>query len=109
MTITATTLTRAEPRVLARWAAARSPRPRSADAFVLTRPPEPADHELRIGGHIDGPWSTRFDEMTLFREDGGATTLHGSVADQAPLLGLLATVPDLGNASISLEVTDAPH
>ena len=56
MTITATTLMRAEPRVLARWAAARSPRPRSADAFVLTRPRESADYELRIGGHIDGPW-----------------------------------------------------
>jgi hypothetical protein len=84
MTITATTRIRAEPRVLAPWAAARSPRPRSADAFVLTRPQEPADYELPIEGHIDGPWSTWFDEMAMLREDGGATTLHGPVADQPP-------------------------
>jgi biopolymer transport protein ExbB/TolQ len=47
--------------------------------------------------------------MALFREDGGATTLHRPVADQAPFLGLLATVPGLGTASISLEVIDGPH
>lgn len=45
-------------------------------------PQGPANNELRVEGHLDAHWSTRFDRMALVREDDGTTTLRGLVADQ---------------------------
>jgi hypothetical protein len=73
------------------------------------RPRAAAWYELRVEGHLDEHWSTWFDEMSLFRQDDGTTTLRGLVTDQAALHGLLAKVRDLGIPLISVEAIDTPH
>ena len=53
-------------------------------------------YEIRLGGRLDDRWAAWFDGMTLTREGDGTTRLHGPVADQAALHGLLGRVRDLG-------------
>jgi hypothetical protein len=70
---------------------------------------QPAAHyELRIEGHLDEHWSAWFGGMAIVRENDGTTTLHGVVADQAELHGLLVKVRDLGLRLISVMSADAP-
>src|SRR4051812_30953078 len=81
----------------------------------------PADHdqphttaawyELRVQGHLDQRWATRFDPMTLTTEDGGTTCITGPVTDQAALQGLLRQISDLGLSLVSVarvEPTNQP-
>ncbi len=60
----------------------------------------PAAYLIRVGGRVDERWAEWLDGMTLAAgEDGGGietTTLVGTVADQAALLGLLNTLYTLG-------------
>lgn len=67
----------------------------------------PAHYELRIDGHLDDHWSAWFGGMTVARHNDGTTTLHGVVADQAELHGLLAKVRDLGVTLVSVRTADA--
>ena len=67
----------------------------------------PTEYALRIGGHLDDHWSAWLDGVTITREADGTTTLHGAVADQAQLYGLLTKVRDLGAVLISVEARDA--
>ncbi|MPZ95403.1 MAG: hypothetical protein GEU96_10960 [Propionibacteriales bacterium] len=71
-------------------------------------PHTPAHYEIRIERHLDEHWSTWFDGLTLVRENDGTTTLHGVVADQAELHGLLAKVRDIGATLISVTSAEAP-
>jgi hypothetical protein len=64
---------------------------------------------LRLAGHLDQHWSTWFDGLTLTHEDDGSTILHGEVADQTALHGLLAKVRDLGATLIAVETATTPH
>jgi hypothetical protein len=76
----------------------------------MTRPADSrlgSCYELRVAGHLDDRWSTRFSGFTLTREDDGTTTLRGPVADQAELHGHLARVRDLGATLVSLRALDA--
>jgi hypothetical protein len=65
-----------------------------------------ARYELRIAGHLDEHWSAWFGGMAIVRENDGTTTLHGVVADQAELHGLLVKVRDLGVTLISVTSAD---
>jgi hypothetical protein len=67
----------------------------------------PACYELRVEGHLDERWSSWFGGLALRHEDDGTTTLHGTVADQAVLHGVLAKIRDLGATLISVQGTDA--
>jgi hypothetical protein len=67
----------------------------------------PQRYEIRIGGHLDGRWSTWFDGLAVVQEDDGTTTLRGAVTDQAELHGLLVKVRDLGATLISVAAVDA--
>ena len=71
----------------------------------------PGRYEIRLKGHLAGRWATRFDGMTLTAHSDGTTILHGPVADQAALHGLLRQVRDLGLPLISVTQidTDNPH
>ena len=73
------------------------------------RRPEPGGYLLRVDGHLDDHWSAWFAELTLTRESDGTTSLHGAVADQAELHGLLVKVRDLGVTLISVEVIEPGH
>lgn len=66
----------------------------------------PGRYVLRVGGHLDGHWSTWFGDLTLTHEDDGTTRLSGPVADQAELHGLLTKIRDLG--VVLLSVTGDP-
>lgn len=63
---------------------------------------QPGPYEIRIKGHLDNRWATRFEGMTLTLEDNGDTLLTGPVVDQAALHGLLRSVRDLGMPLISV-------
>jgi len=63
-------------------------------------------YEIRLRGHLPSRWAARFDGMTLTRSIDGTTTIHGPVADQAALHGLLQKVRDMGLPLISVTQVD---
>ena len=73
----------------------------------MAGPPDPqalAHYRIRVHGHLDDHWSTRFGRLTLTRQADGTTTLTGPVADQAELHGLLTMVRDLGVTLLGVAV-----
>ena len=58
-------------------------------------PHNSARYEIRIKGHLDTRWAAWFDGLSLSTENDGTTVIHGPVADQAALHGLLQRVRDL--------------
>src|ERR687883_127520 len=59
-------------------------------------------YEIRLKGRLDARWAAWFDGLSLTREDAGTTLIHGRVADQAALHGLLNKVRDLGLPLVSV-------
>lgn len=53
-------------------------------------------YEIRLQGHLATRWVMWFEGMTITLEENGETVLHGPVADQAALHGLLKRVRDIG-------------
>jgi hypothetical protein len=77
--------------------------------------PEPADgialpdqYEIRLSGHLPTRWEASFDGFRLTRDDDGTTVLHGAIADQAALHGVLRKVRDLGVPLISVTQVQRP-
>jgi hypothetical protein len=65
----------------------------------------PRPYEIRVKGHLAARWATWFDGMTLSSQDDGTTVIHGPVADQSALHGVLRKVSDLGLTLVSVTVT----
>jgi hypothetical protein len=70
-------------------------------------------YEIRLQGHLGAHWAAWFDGLALTHADDGTTVLHGPVADQAALHGLLSKVRDLGLPLLSVtrvgpDQADAP-
>jgi hypothetical protein len=63
---------------------------------------EPQLYEIRLKGHLDAGWASRFEGLTITLEEGGDTLLTGPVVDQAALHGLLKKVRDLGLSLVSV-------
>ena len=63
---------------------------------------EPERYEIRFQGHLDARWATWFDGLGLTQVGDGTTVVHGPVADQAALHGLLQKVRDLGLPLVSV-------
>lgn len=56
-----------------------------------------------LEGYLDGNhWSLWFDGMTVTVDENGDTVLHGPVADQSALYGLLARLRDLALPLLSV-------
>lgn len=55
-----------------------------------------AAYEFRVGGHLDGHWSSILAGLALTHGRDGTSTLIGPVADQSQLHGVLAGLRDLG-------------
>ena len=77
----------------------------------MTHQPAPtgrdrAWYEIRFQGQLGAHWASRFDGLTLTPLDDGTTVLHGPVADQAALHGLLRQLGDLGITLLSLHQQD---
>ncbi|TCO45935.1 hypothetical protein [Actinocrispum wychmicini] len=66
----------------------------------------PTHYTLRVDGHLDHHWSTRFSDLTLTHEPDGTTSISGHVSDQSELHGLLTKVRDLGVTLISVAAID---
>jgi hypothetical protein len=63
---------------------------------------QPDQYAIRLEGHLDPRWASRFDGLTLTPQPDGTTVLEGPVPDQAALHGLLRTLRDLGLPLVSL-------
>ncbi len=63
---------------------------------------EAGRYEIRLKGHLDPRWTTWFDGLSLTHHNDGTTVIHGQVADQAALHGLLQKVRDTGMPLISV-------
>ncbi|MGH3505615.1 MAG: hypothetical protein ACRDO2_00250 [Nocardioidaceae bacterium] len=71
------------------------------------RPTGSVWYEIRLQGHLDHRWATRFDGMTLTRSSDGTTRLLGPVVDQAALHGLLHQLRDIGLPLVSVNQVQA--
>lgn len=56
----------------------------------------PGRYEIRLAGTLDPRWAAWLDDMDVTPDAEGCTLVHGVVADQAALHGLLARVRDIG-------------
>ena len=63
-------------------------------------------YEIRLQGHLHSRWAAWFDGMTLTKSSDGTTVIHGLVADQAALHGLLQKVRDMGLPLVSVTQVD---
>ena len=63
---------------------------------------EGGSYEIRLNGRLETRWAAWFDGLGLTHEGAGTTVIHGPVADQAALHGLLTKVRDLGLPLISV-------
>ena len=68
---------------------------------------EAGRYEIRLKGHLDGRWASWFDGLSLSHESDGSTVIHGPVADQAALHGLLQKVRDTGLPLVSVSRVDS--
>jgi hypothetical protein len=59
-------------------------------------------YEIRIKGHLDDRWASRFGDAVITLEGNGDTLLICPVIDQAALYGLLKRVRDLGLPLLSV-------
>ena len=67
---------------------------------------EAGRYEIRLKGHLDTRWAAWFDGLSLTNESDGTTLIHGPVADQAALHGLLQKVRDIGLPLVSVTQAD---
>ncbi len=65
-------------------------------------------YELRVEGHLDARWAAWFEGLSLTQMSDGTTVLHGTVADQPALHGLIQKLRDLGLPIVSVNQTDQP-
>jgi hypothetical protein len=66
-------------------------------------------YEIRVKGHLGTRWAAWFDRLTITHSSDGTTVIHGPVADQAALHGLLQKIRDLGLPLISVNHVDPDH
>ena len=69
----------------------------------------PGRYEIRVKGHLDTRWAAWFDGLAIAHGSDGTTIIHGPVADQAALHGLLQKIRDLGLPLISVNHVDPGH
>ncbi len=65
-------------------------------------PDSPGRYEIRLKGHLDDRWASRFGDVVITLEDNGNTLLICPVIDQAMLHGVLKRVRDLGMPLVSI-------
>jgi hypothetical protein len=69
----------------------------------------PGQYEIRLKGHLDARWAAWFDGLAIAHGSDGTTIIHGPVADQAALYGLLQKTRDLGLPLLSVNYVEAGH
>ena len=81
-----------------------SGRPRKAIMSELPtgRHGDAGQYEIRLKGHLHSRWAAWFEGLSLTNASDGTTIIHGPVADQAALHGLLRKVRDVGLPLVSV-------
>ena len=69
----------------------------------------PGRYEIRLKGHLGTRWAAWFDGLAIAHGGDGTTIIHGPVADQAALYGLLQKTRDLGLPLISVTLVEPGH
>jgi hypothetical protein len=69
---------------------------------VTSGSPGPPHFEIRVTGHLDARWAAWFDGLTLTNDSDGTTIIHGPVADQAALHGVLQKLRDVALPLVSV-------
>ena len=64
-------------------------------------------YQILFQGLIDESWSSYFSGMTINAGPTGLTRLHGEMADQSALHGLLIKIRDLNLKLISVHLLDS--
>jgi hypothetical protein len=62
----------------------------------------PTYYDIRLKGHLDDYWSAWFDNLAISNAANGEAVLHGPLADQAALHGVLMKIRDLGLPLLSV-------
>jgi hypothetical protein len=78
-------------------------------AIPADRHQNPGRYEIRVKGHLDARWAAWFDGLASAYGSDGTTMIHGPVADQAALHGLLQKIRDLGLPLISVNHVAPGH
>jgi len=60
-------------------------------------------YKIKIKGHMDTKWADWFYDLQITHEEGGTTTLCGSIPDQAALHSILRKIRDLNLELISVK------
>lgn len=81
----------------------------SGQAPTHGSPHEPGRYEIRVKGHLDTRWAAWFEGLSLRRDRDGTTIIHGPIADQAALHGLLQKVRDTGLPLVSVICLEPDH
>jgi hypothetical protein len=63
---------------------------------------------VRVQGELDPAWSTMLADLAVVVDPDGSTLVSGELPDQAAVLGLLASIRDLGLSLISVETAAIP-
>lgn len=63
-------------------------------------------YDIRLKGHLDDHWSAWFDNLTIRNEANGEMVLHGPLADQAALHGVLIRIRDLGLPLLAISAVE---
>lgn len=65
--------------------------------------------EIRIRGRLEPRWSSWFDGLEVTAHSDGTTSIHGPVADQAALFGVLQRLRDVALPLISVVHVEADN
>jgi hypothetical protein len=69
---------------------------------------KPIVYQIRVKGHLDEIWTTRFDGLIITNLETGEALLSGRLPDQAALYGVLYQINNLGLILISVnEVSES--
>jgi len=69
---------------------------------------KPGRYLIVVKGRLDARWSDWFDGFSIDPEGDDQTLLHGPVADQAALHGMLNKIRDLGLPLVHVTRLEAP-
>ncbi|MFP5246506.1 MAG: hypothetical protein ACLGH0_07405 [Thermoanaerobaculia bacterium] len=58
--------------------------------------------EVRVNGWLGDHWAARFQGLHFQKTADGQTTIHGEVADEAALFGVLRSIEELGLTLVSI-------
>ena len=72
-------------------------------SFVeMTYMDKPTYYEIRVNGHLTGPWADWFSGLRITNLENGEAVLSGLLPDQAALYGVLNRISSLGLKLISV-------